>query len=69
MVNRLSKVEYALPASAGLFSETENSRLDVFFSERQNDAVSAILIFFISQLIDRADRKLFKQIQLSVIVV
>jgi len=30
--------------------------------------VSAILIFFISQLIDRADRKLFKQIQLSVSV-
>jgi len=41
----------------------------MFFSERQNDAVSAILIFFISQLIDRADRKLFKRIQLSVIVV
>ena len=36
-----------------------------FISERQNDVVSAVLIFFSSQLINRADRKLFKQTQLS----
>jgi len=57
-------VEYALSAIAGHLSETDKSRLDAF-SERQNNVVSDILIFFISQLIDTADRKLFKQIQLS----
>ena len=61
-------MEYALPAIAGHLSETDKSRLDAF-SERQNNVVSAILIFFISQLIDTADRKLFKQIQLLVVIV
>ena len=37
----------------------------MLFSERQNDVVSAILISSSLKLIDRADRKLFKQIQLS----
>jgi len=37
----------------------------MLFSERQNDVVSAILISSSLKLIDRAYRKLFKQIQLS----
>ena len=43
----MSKVEYALPAIAGLLSETDKSRLDAF-SERQNDVV-IYSDFFISQ--------------------
>jgi len=50
-------VEYALSAIAGHLSETDKSRLYAF-SERQNNVVFDILIFFISQLIDTADRKL-----------
>ena len=48
MVNRLSKVEYALPASAGLFSETENSRLDVFFRKAKRRCVCHSDFFHLS---------------------
>jgi len=41
----LSKVEYALPAIAELLSETWQIKARCFFSERQNDVVSAILNF------------------------
>ena len=40
----LSKVEYALPAIAGLLSETDKSGLDAFF-KKQNNVVFAILIY------------------------
>ena len=59
----LSKVEYELPATAGLLSETDKSRLDA--SSRNTKRGLCHSNFFISQLIDRADCKLFKLIQLS----
>jgi len=61
----LSKVEYALLLIAGLLWETDRSRLDVL-SQRQNDMVSAILIFHLStHRQSRSQTLQFKQIQLS----
>jgi len=63
--SKVDYVDYALSAIAGLLSETDKSRLGAFFRKAKRRMVSAIVIFFISQLIDRADHELFKQIHLS----
>ena len=60
----LSQVEYALPEIAGLLSETDKSIGRCFYKGKTTWSLCHS-DFFVSQLIDRADRKLFKLIQLS----
>jgi len=60
----LSTGKYALPAIAGLLSETDKSRLGAFFRKAKRRGLCHS-DFFISQLVDRAERRFLKVIQLS----
>jgi len=63
--SKVDYVDYALSAIAGLLSKTDKSRLGAFFQKGKTTYGLCHCDFFISQLIDRADHELFKQIHLS----
>ena len=58
----MSKISYALPAVAGLFTSSDKSRLDVFFRKAVRRKISSQEIS-IDNIISRADYILFTQIK------